>query len=111
MNSDWRFTTKLVSKFNPAFKDDRGSSLREDWLGFFQIGKKFYDGELTFQSYLITEEKYCKAAILFFQFHNCNKVIVKNLEKNDSSGYNYEDRPDLICLYDAIDEGTIILVE
>lgn len=111
MNKDWRYTAKLVSKFNPAFKDDKGHYRIDEWIGFFQIGKKFHDGELTFQSYLITEDAYIKAAIFFFKFHGCHKVVLSSLEKNDFSEYNYGDRDELMLSYNNISEGQVVIIE
>ena len=111
MQDNWRYTATSITKYNPVFRDENGYYKKREWIGFSQIGQ-FYDGEeFTFRSYLETEHKYIQAVIYFFQFHNCKKIILRNVEKYDVSEYKYNDKQELILLFDQITEGYAISIE
>ena len=108
MNDQWRYSAVSITKYNPLFRDENGYYKKEDWLGFFQIGKTFNGEKLTFESYLLTESKYLQAAAYFFEYHSCKAMVVKNIEKNDYSDYTYNDREELILIYNKLTEGAVI---
>ncbi|HYE53353.1 MAG TPA: hypothetical protein VD996_00865 [Chitinophagaceae bacterium] len=111
MNDHWRYTAKSVTKYNPALRDENGYYKKNEWTGFFQIGQMF-DGEIfTIESYLETEKKYIEAAIYFFEFHNCDKIILKGVEKYSLAEYNHADLDELSLLYNRIAEGDIISIK
>ena len=105
MNEEWRYKAIRVTKYNPINRDENGYYTGNDWVGFFQIGKIFDDGELTLESYLATEQKYIAAAKLFFNFHGCEKIRFEKLEKNSFSYYHYDDEQQLSRVYYDITEG------
>jgi hypothetical protein len=108
MKDNWRYTARSVTKYNPIYRDENGKYLREEWLGFFQIGKKIGDQVLTFEIYSETESKYIESAILFFKFHNCDKVVIKNVEKNGFGNFQESDKDELLNYYDQIYEGMVL---
>lgn len=105
MEETWRYTAVSVTKYDPIFRNENGHYTKNEWIGFFQIGKKFDDGELTFESYKRMEEKYIQAAMEFFRFHHCDQIFLKNIEKYDMSGYKYDDKAELSDFIDTISEG------
>lgn len=111
MNDNWRFTTKSITKYDPLFRDKDGRYTKEDWMSFSQVGQIVDGHPLSLDSYLSIEEKYIKAGILFFQFHNCHRIIIKNFEKYDFESYNLNDKKELLKYYDSAFEGTVIPID
>ena len=111
MDNNWQFTAVEITKYDPAFRDQNHHYTKNEWIGFFQIGKTFEDGVLTFETYLQTEKKYIQAALLFFEFHDCKNITVRTVEKNEFSDYKYEDREQLFLFYNKITEGCSLPVE
>ena len=75
MNNKWKHC-RSITKYNPSFRNEKGHYMKDDWIGFGQIGG-VYEGELlTLDSYLQIESKYIKAAYDFFAFH---KTIFNSL--------------------------------
>lgn len=110
MNQDWRFTAKSITKYNPVFRDDKGHYKQEEWVGFFQLGETINGESLTFSIYSETENKYITAAKLFFQFHDCTYIKIKNVEKKNFSDYNRDDKGHLLKVYSLIDEGLLLSI-
>jgi len=111
MNDEWRFTAKSVTKYNPIYRDEEGYYTKEEWIGFFQLGKNINGELLTFDLYLETESKYITAAKWFFQFHGCSHIIIKNVEKNDFSDYQQSDKEHLLEVYNLIKEGFSLSID
>jgi len=110
MEESWRLTARSVTKYNPVFRDEKGHYKRNDWIGFGQIGGSFDDGVLTFESYFDIEQKYIQAAIWFFEFHGCDEIVIRSVEKYDASDYTYEDREEVLALHNNIDEGLVVTI-
>jgi len=109
MEDNWKFT-RSITKYDPAYRNEKGYYMKYEWIGFGQIGEMF-EGELfTLDSYLQTESKYIKAAYYFFQFHKCESVIIKNLEKRHTDDYFLDDKEQLVAFFNKINEGTEILL-
>ena len=110
MNDEWRLNAVSVTKYNPAFRNEKGHYLKDEWIGFGQIGRTFSGELLTLESYLQTEEKYINAASNFFRFHNCDKIVLKSIEKYDIEDYNLDDKNILTSFYHRFSEGETILI-
>ncbi len=103
----WRYSATSVTKYNPIYRDVNGVYQRNEWIGFFQIGKDI-DGQIfTLEEYECIEEKYLTAAHLFFTFHNCVKFRIENLEKKYIDDYKYPDKAELVALYSKLGSGQI----
>lgn len=100
--SPWRHSAYLISKYNPEFRDEKGYYTKDEWLGFFDVGKEVNGEVLTIEQYLMAEKKYIEAAKLFFQLHECRQVVLENVEKLDYSPYTLKDKDELIKYYNAI---------
>lgn len=109
MTDHWRYTAASVTKYNPLFRNEQGHYLKHEWIGFGQIGETFEGELLTLDSYLHTESKYIEAAYYFFQFHNCDRIVIKDLEKRDTDDYFLDDKEELVAFFNKIEERTIIL--
>jgi hypothetical protein len=108
MNEDWRFSAKSVTKYNPIYRDNEGHYTKDEWIGFFQIGKQFEDGVLTFEKYTEVERKYIEAAELFFNFHECDAILIHGLEKYGFDEYDHPDKNELEFFFKNIKEGSVI---
>jgi len=111
MNQDWEYTAKSVTKYNPVFRNDEGHYKKEEWIGFFQLGKKTGGDILTYDEYVKIENRYVLAAKLFLSFNNCSDIIIMNLEKqeiDDFSFYFRNDEKGLIETLNAVKEGGIV---
>lgn len=107
MDNKWKHG-RSITKYNPAFRNEKGHYMKDEWIGFGQIGGVYEGVLLTLDSYLQTESKYIKAAYDFFAFHNCENIIIKSLEKYHADDYNLSDKKELLTFFDNIEEGTII---
>jgi len=63
---------------------------------------------LSFDEYVVAEEKYIKAAAAFLQFHSCTKFYIKNLELYGFGDYDHPDLPVLTAGYHAILENAVV---
>lgn len=111
MNQEWRYTAKSVTKYNPAFRDDEGHYKKEEWVGFFQVGKRINGELLTFDLYSEAENKYITAVKWFFQLHNCTCITLKSVEKKDIADYQHADKDQLLKVYNLIDEGFSLSID
>lgn len=103
----WRYSAVSVTKYNPAFRNDDGVYQKNEWIGFFQVGKEVEGRMLTFDDYSLTEEKYIAAATLFFQFHGCKSFRIENLEKNHFGDYAYADKEKLSGCCGQLESGQL----
>ena len=110
MNESWRYNAKAITKYNPAFRNEKGVYENNEWVGFFQIGKIINGELLTFSTYSEVETKYINAARMFLEFHDCPVVIIKNLEKYNLSEYNFEDKHDLFEFNQQLQENSSIVL-
>lgn len=114
MNQVWECTAKSVTKYNPVFRNEEGHYKREEWIGFFQVGK-IIDGELlTYDEYVKAENGYVLAAKLFLTFNNCSGIKIRNLEKpeiDDFSVHFQNGEKELEETLNAVKEGSIVPVE
>ena len=54
----WRIT-----KYNPAFRDERGVYLKDEWTSVSDVGKSFDGVVLTFKEYREIEDNYVSTAL------------------------------------------------
>jgi hypothetical protein len=111
MNEEWRYTTKRITKYNPIYRDENGHYKKDEWIGFFQIGKVIAGEELTLELYTPVEQKYIKAATWFFEFHGCRTVVLRNIEKYNITDYTYDEKEELSLLYEQLDEEYKITID
>jgi hypothetical protein len=111
MNEKWRYTANSVTKYNPLYRDANGHYTKNEWLGFFQVGQ-IVDGKIfSLEEYLEVEGKYIEAAYCFFQFHKCDSILIKSIEKKDVMSYSLADKDQLILLYERISDDQIIPIK
>lgn len=73
---NWRIT-----KYNPSYRGSSGSYQKHEWSSFSDIGKKFDNKELTYDNYILVEDTYINALMLFMECNNIDTMHVANLEK------------------------------
>jgi hypothetical protein len=73
----WRIT-----KYNPAFRDERGAYQKDEWISFSDIGQSFDGEELTFEEYQKAEDAYVFTALHFLSEANLKSLKVISLETN-----------------------------
>ena len=76
----WRIT-----KYNPKYRNERGTYLKNEWISFSDIGKIFDQSKLTFDKYLKIENSYINAINYFMDCLKLDKIIVTNLRKKISA--------------------------
>jgi len=76
-----------VTKYDPKNRDDNGFYKKDEWIGIGDIGKKFGDVELTFESYLSRENAYVAAVIRVMRENNVESLKVKPLQKSSQRIY------------------------
>ena len=69
-----------ISKYNPIYRDENGYYLKNEWISYGDIGKKFPDGILTENTYLNVEGKYLQVVKELFQIMPIEKFTIKDLE-------------------------------
>lgn len=73
----WRIT-----KYNPAFRDEKGAYQKDEWISFSDIGLSFDGEELTFEEYQKVEDAYVFTALRFLSAANLKSLKVTSLETN-----------------------------
>jgi hypothetical protein len=111
MDETWRYSAQAVTKYNPIYRDENGHFKKDEWLGFFQVGKIINGQLFSLESYLDVESKYIAAARIFFSFHNCASVLLKNVEKYGTLDYNLADRREMMMVYDKIEDGFVVSLD
>jgi hypothetical protein len=110
MNDEWRYTATSVTKYDPQYRDANGRYTKDEWIGFFQVGKTVAGELLTFEKFAVVEAKYIEAARLFLSFHSCECFIIKNLEQD---GFKEQPDPELADLektYRLVGENVVLPV-
>lgn len=88
--NNWRIT-----KYNPAFRDERGPYLKDEWTSVSDIGKSF-DGEvLTFEEYRRIEVAYVSTALSFVSEARHDALRITYLETYGVSEVRAEDLWDI----------------
>jgi len=77
----WRIT-----KYNPAFRDERGSYLKDEWTSVSDVGKSFGGEVLTVEQYCKIENAYVATALRFFKEAGLESLKVTSLEQHNSPG-------------------------
>jgi hypothetical protein len=106
MDFTWRIT-----KYNPSFRDERGSYTKDEWSSFSDVGSSFDGKEFTIKEYLHTEDLYVNAILEFLDCLKISSLKVSNLEKHadlDISLFRECYSQSMYQLYSTIDEGILL---
>lgn len=71
-----------ITKYDPQFRKDNGKYIRNEWIGYSDIGDKFYDGILTFDKYQKIEDKYIESIMYIANIKKNNYIRVKNIYRS-----------------------------
>lgn len=82
----WRIT-----KYNPAFRDERGAYLKDEWTSLSDVGKSFDWEVLTFEAYRKIEDAYVSTALSFVSEAGLDGLTITHLETKRVSGARAED--------------------
>jgi hypothetical protein len=74
----WRIT-----KYNPAFRDERGAYLYDEWISVSEIGESFGGEVLTFEEYRKIENAYVLTTLRFLTEAGLSSLKVTSLEKQN----------------------------
>jgi hypothetical protein len=85
MNS-WRIT-----KYNPAFRDERGAYLKEEWTSVSDVGKSFGGVILTFGEYRRIEDAYVSTALSLVSEAGLDALTITHLETHGVAKARAED--------------------
>ena|ERR1035437_16904 len=70
-----------ITKYDPAFRNKDCAFIRKDWTAISDIGKIFSNRILTFEEYLLIENKYISSALHFFNEADLKGLCVVGLEQ------------------------------
>lgn len=85
MNS-WRIT-----KYNPAFRDERGVYLKDEWTSLSDVGKSFDSVILTSGEYRRVEDAYITTALSFVSEAGLDALTITDLETHGIAEARAED--------------------
>ena len=97
-----------VTKYNPAFRDERGAYLRETWTSVSDVGKSFAGQALTAGEYLRVEDAYVSTALKFVSEAGLDALIITYLETHRAAGARAEDLRDIAFDPKAARKGTAL---
>lgn len=80
-----------VTKYDPAFRDERGAYLRDEWTSLSDVGKSFNGIELTYEEYRNIEDAYVSTALSFVSEAGLDALTVTYLETHGVSAARTED--------------------
>lgn len=86
----WRIT-----KYNPAFRDERGAYLKDEWTSVSDVGKSFAGVALTFEGYREIEDAYVSTALSFVSEAGLEALTVAHLETHRVSEAQAQDSRDV----------------
>ena len=69
-----------ISKYQPELYDETGCYHRNEWTSFGDIGKIFYNGELSIDEYMKVEQRYIDVAITLARLSGCTYLTISKLE-------------------------------
>ena len=94
-----------ISKYDPE-KRLNGAYKINEWTEYSDIGRIFFDGELTEDRYVSVEKNYINCVLSVLQYLHINKLIVKELEKYDAvlweNGQQLNEKDFAIILEDCL---------
>lgn len=99
----WRIT-----KYNPIFRDKKGSYLKNDWAASSDIGKFFENKEFTYDEYLKIEDAYIAAILLFMEFVETDTLKITNLAKKFKPNLNNFYSQQMLNAFNDVNEYDII---
>lgn len=76
MNNMWRIT-----KYNPVFRDNKGTFLKDEWTSFSDVGKIFNGKIFTMEEYIKYENSYINSIIWLMECNKIDKLKIVGLEK------------------------------
>ena len=71
----WRIT-----KYNPAYRNEEGHYLRDEWTSVSEIGKSYQGEILTLNDYLQVEKAYVDTVMKFLEVYQIERVRLIHLE-------------------------------
>jgi len=78
-----------VTKYNPCYRDEKGSFLKDEWISVGDIGR-LYNGEIfKFSEYLQYENAYISAVRIVMKANGVSSLRVIDIEKKTS--YDFHD--------------------
>ncbi|MDQ2088173.1 hypothetical protein RBH29_17255 [Herbivorax sp. ANBcel31] len=104
-----------ISKYNPLYRDKTGAYKKDEWTSFYDIGKIFDGKELTYDTYIATENAYVEAVVSFMDSTKITSLTVKSLEKHSkdiqftcSDTHHHNEMEDL---YKKINNGIVLEIQ
>lgn len=84
-----------VTKYDPAFRDEGGAYLRDEWTSLSDVGKSFGEAGLSFEEYRKVEDAYVSTALSFISEAGLDALTVTHLETYGVSEARAEDVRDI----------------
>ena len=89
-----------ITKYNPAFRNESGEYLLDEWTSIYDIGKSFHEGILKELEYMQKEESYLRAIMLLLNENDIQQMCIVQLEKYIDENF-----------FDSISEEEQILIQ
>ena len=100
--------TWRVTKYNPAFRDERGVYLRDEWTSISDVGRSFDGVELTFDEYCKVEDAYVSTILSFISEASLDALTVTDLETYGVSEARAEDLRGIDCDPNAVRQRMLL---
>jgi len=100
-----------ITKYNPKYRNSNDIYPGEEWASFSDIGNRFHDIELTFDTYSAIEDSYVDGVISIM-----NELDIKELKLTELEKYYYDKQFDnsngnMKIIYDSIKEDMHISID
>ena len=91
-----------ITKYNPAYRNEKGHYLKDEWTAPCDIGKEFEGVELTLEKYLEVEQAHTDAILILMRNLNVGSFKVIQLMKVGYEDLAGERNAELKKFYDAL---------
>ncbi len=98
----------LITKYNPIYRDEQRRYLRDEWVSYREVGRKFNNEVFTLDEYLEVENTYIQAIL---QFMKCNKITsfqVTRIERTFDPAEDPNNSPEMINIRKNIKNRSFI---
>jgi hypothetical protein len=103
------FSKFEVMKYNPKNRDSEGLYIVDEWIDCEEIGNTFNGKVFTVEEYIKTENQYIAAIKFLFNYYNCEKINLTDMEFFSIDKLNILKKEELMPFYNGIIERKIIL--
>lgn len=106
--------TFQISKYNPKYRNKEGGYIKNEWMSVSDINKKFDDGILNSDEYMMVENNYLNALRLIISELQISKLKIVQLQKFDETlikkpFVSYDEKSEMI--FNDVKEGKLLNID